>query len=88
MKLLLCSVCHDVQALCHVKRTCACGLSWGSYDDDGLHATVGGEGLVLGLLNSGVEQAVHAHEDTPDDQYTLACWMFPEPHRRITYTES
>lgn len=85
MKLLLCPVCHDIHAMCHEKRACACGLSWGNYDEDGLHATVGGEGLVIGILNLSLRLAIASHNETPTDQHTLPCWLFTEPHRNITY---
>lgn len=85
MKLLFCTFCHDVVALNDERRYCGCHQSWGEYDEDGLHATVGGKALVIGIENSGLRRALVAHEDTPTDQYTLACWLFPKPHRNVTY---
>ena len=82
MKLLLCPDCHDMHALSRTKRHCVCGRSWGRYTDD-IMAEVGGSGLVVGLLNGGADAAIEAREIEPGDQYTLACFIFPEGHRHV-----
>jgi hypothetical protein len=88
VKLLFCTFCHDMVKLHNDHRTCDCGQSWGQYEEDDLHATVGGKALVIGIENTGLRRALFAHEDLPTDQYTLACWLFPRPHRNVTYDDA
>jgi hypothetical protein len=85
MKLLLCPLCGDVKKLSQKgRRYCDCRKSWGAYKDD-RQAVVGGYGLVLGIANSHLHSAMLAHCAEPDDQYTVGCWLFPEPHRTVDY---
>ncbi len=88
MKLLFCPECYDMLALTPELRTCACGKSRGAYDKDGYHATVYGSALVIGMLNSTLNGACLSHGLIPEDQMTIACFLFPEPHRNITYERS
>lgn len=52
MKLLWCDDCHDVVALRVDRwRTCICGAVGGQYNYDGVTATIGGKGRVIGIGN-------------------------------------
>ncbi len=51
MKLLRCTVCHDIVALTGEWRSCICKCSSGRYLKDGLHAEYKGSALLLGMLN-------------------------------------
>lgn len=62
MKLILCRRCLDVLRLRFDKRECACGASWGVYNDD-LNATIGGQAIPLGFANSSFVAAV---QDQPE----------------------
>lgn len=60
MKLIYCPVCHDVVRLLTLKpRTCACGRAFGMYDDDDLHAFVGGSAIPLGFANLSLRHALN-----------------------------
>jgi hypothetical protein len=52
VKLIYCPYCTDVVKLQRTLRRCDCGASWGLYHADGLHATVGGDAVPLGIDNA------------------------------------
>lgn len=59
MKLIYCPACHDVVRLLTLKpRTCACGRAFGMYDEDDLHAFVGGSAIPLGFANPSLKKAL------------------------------
>lgn len=58
MKLIYCPECHDVVKLDYGERACECEKSWGSYEDDGLHAVYSGLAVPLGFANSTLVQAI------------------------------
>lgn len=76
MKLLFCTVCGDVRKLQGYAAGenpvvfCKCRQSFGRYEPDGLHATYGGQGRIIGIANPDVAEAL-SHPDHP----TLRCWM-------------
>jgi hypothetical protein len=61
VKLLYCSECGDIRKLntkSHQSMLgerdrveCSCGQSWGWYEEDGLHAVIGGKAIPLGIHN-------------------------------------
>ena len=52
MKLLWCMKCHDIVALrIEERRTCFCTSLGGQYNADGVTATIGGNGKVIGIAN-------------------------------------
>jgi len=58
MKLIYCPKCKDIVRLRQLRRQCDCGASWGCYEDDGYHATIGGDARCLGIDNSSFAFAV------------------------------
>jgi hypothetical protein len=54
MKLLMCSSCHDVQALQMEERTCKCGVCSGYYIDGHAAVVKGTYAVVLRLPNDQV----------------------------------
>ena len=63
MKLIYCPACHDVRTLytdLHV--ICKCGLSWGEYHIDGLHADYGGRAIPLGFDKPSLLAAIRCRE--------------------------
>ena len=64
MKLIHCPKCGDILALLRDQcRYCDCGASWGAYSDDGLHCEVGGEAVVLGVVDASLVWAVLARKE-------------------------
>lgn len=57
MKLIYCLACEDIVRLTSRTRKCRCKLSWGRYLD-GMHATVGGKAIPLGIDNLSFHYAV------------------------------
>jgi hypothetical protein len=51
MKLIYCSLCHDIIRLRRQVTTCKCGLSHGTYLND-LNAVYSGDAIPLGIDNS------------------------------------
>ena len=50
MKLIYCKACHSIRSLAVAETAyCDCQKSWGLYEDDGVHATYGGEAVPLGF---------------------------------------
>ena len=59
VKLIVCKLCGDVVALRVKKlRSCECGMSWGEYMEDGLHAEIGGQAIAIGFANWSFEKAI------------------------------
>ena len=58
MKLIFCPECHDVLKLQGDHRECLCGCSWGQYNQDGLHARIGGDAIPIGIDNNSLAEAV------------------------------
>lgn len=58
MKLIYCPECQDVRKLHKKWAACECGKSWGFYNEDGLHAVIGGKAVPLGFNNSSFAQAL------------------------------
>ena len=59
MKLIFCKHCEDIYKLSFEKHTCACGMTWGYYEEDGLHAHYGGETAVpMGISNLSLIKAI------------------------------
>lgn len=56
MKLLYCHVCGDIRKLGENPTDCACGIVTACYTDD-IHATWNGQGLILGINNTGFRNA-------------------------------
>lgn len=81
MKLLFCPVCADVTKLQLERRTCRCGQSWGWYEKDGRHATVGGRAEVIGIDNNSIVRAVQLR--TPTGNH-LHAWLFGAESERVS----
>ena len=58
MKLIFCRTCQDVRKLRYIKTSCMCGSSWGWYEQDGLHAVVGGRAIPIGFSNLSFSEAL------------------------------
>lgn len=58
MKLLFCSICHDVFRLDHDARECHCGLVGGKYVDDLNAEYYGKDAIPLGFANETFAEAV------------------------------
>lgn len=84
MKLILCLDCHDVYKLAKAKRTCACGMTWGMYLEDGLNAEVSDnpQTQVLGFHNGELAYAIQDQRtkgDRPDGLgYRFAAFLIPD----------
>ena len=64
MKLIYCPACEDIVRMTHRTRKCRCKLSWGRYLSDGLHATIGGRAIPLGISNGSFYHALGSRQDT------------------------
>jgi hypothetical protein len=71
MKLLFCPNCGDIVKLHGENTVCECGRSWGHYLKDGLHATYGGEAIILGIGNKSLSQVMHKGGGSPK----ISCWV-------------
>lgn len=60
MKLIFCPDCGDIRALytVEIKIECGCGKSSGIVSQDGLHATISGNAVPLGIHNREFMQAL------------------------------
>lgn len=72
MKLILCTMCHDVYKLnVEAKRECKCGNTWGYYLKGGINAEVSDnqDTVILGLHNSSLVDAIveQRQNGDPDD---------------------
>lgn len=65
MKLLFCTICHDVLRLTRAERACVCGRCRGLYTD-GTNAEVWGPNLVLGFSNWSFAEAIAAQLERGD----------------------
>jgi len=91
MKLIHCPKCGDVLALLRDQcRYCDCGASWGAYSDDGLHVTVGGKAVVLGVGNESLVRAVRAAQRSNPKTHWIrqpvsvfTAFVIIEPNERI-----
>jgi hypothetical protein len=57
MKLIFCTVCHDIFRLSDTPKACMCGASHGQYTD-ALNATYGGSAVPLGISNQSLVMAL------------------------------
>lgn len=66
MKLIYCPKCGDVRKLGYGSderpTLCNCASSWGYYENDGLHAVVGGWATPIGIHNSDFLKALDAED--------------------------
>lgn len=83
MKLLFCPHCQDVLKLQSQRRTCACGKSWGLYEDD-LNARIGGSAIPLGI---GGRSLVDALESRPEEGKGASFAAFVIPVKVPTITD-
>lgn len=61
MKLLFCPHCQDILKLHSATlRTCHCGKSSGQCDKDGLHVTITGQAIPLGMDNTSLLNALES----------------------------
>lgn len=86
MKVLLCSLCGDMNCLGYQVKRCACGKTGGYYNPDGDTATVWGTdkgGVLLGLNNRALYRAVMGTR--VEDQHGFASlWPYPMDNGKIT----
>lgn len=66
MKLLLCYDCYDVKKLAKAWRTCKCGKVRAKYLNDGKHAEWNGHGVLLGIHNTSLAEALMLQRDEGD----------------------
>ena len=90
MKLLFCPECEDVRKLAYGRTTCDCGASYGWYEKDGHHASIGGKTIVIGLDNlslvEGLENLAEQDGVAPimgNWNPPLTAWLFAEGYHRI-----
>lgn len=83
MKLIFCHKCWDMVKLDQSPcvRTCKCGAVAGRYLEDGHHAVVSPEAVVIGMNNYDLILAV-GNKRTGDSQ-NVQTWLFPKDHKRI-----
>lgn len=80
MKLIHCKPCGDLFNLTHRYRQCACGVSAGYYQKDGINAVVIGDCWVLDICNVSYLLAVAKHHANPtqDMGYGFSAFIIPE----------
>lgn len=66
MKLIFCPACRDIVRLTLTPRSCTCGDAFGVYDDDGLHAFIGGSAIPVGFANSSFRAALRGQPASGD----------------------
>ena len=91
MKLVLCTICHDVYKLTtQGKRTCACGHTWGYYLDDGLKAEVSDtpDTIVLGFHNGTLVDAIRKQRSEGDREdgfgHAFIAFLMPDNAPNVT----
>lgn len=60
MKLIFCPHCQDMFKMQQVHRACACGKSAGQYAADGLHCTITGSAIPIGIENTSLVDALES----------------------------
>jgi len=83
MKLLRCRQCGDIFNLTINRiKTCSCTLSYGQYDEDGLHAWYAGPCDMLGFANRSVVEADLLNTNSPPAEqelgYQFDAFFIPE----------
>ena len=86
MKLIFCSICHDVFKLSRTLKSCECGKAKGRYLEDGLYTEINKGAVPIGMANSTVAYGVAAYvagNKTMD--YAIDAWVFKvdEPHIKV-----
>lgn len=76
MKLIFCPTCQDIFKLQKYPKTCECRKSWGKYEDDGLHAIVGGLSIPLGISNSSFNFTLRRMTDLDESNLGLEFTAF------------
>jgi hypothetical protein len=81
MKLIFCQNCLTLTAL---RRSdtfvrCACGQSKGRYLEDGLHAIVRGDPVVIGINSNDLLRAVREHPHP----ILIEAWVIPVDSERV-----
>ena len=77
MKLIYCRECRDIVRLAHHTRYCECGKSRGWYEEDGLHATIGGPCIPLGIHNGDFALARNNRRSSGPG-FRFEAWVIPE----------
>ena len=79
MKLIFCTLCHDIVKCQKSGRTCQCGASGGRYTDD-LNAVYWGKALPLGLANSSFVRALRNQPQEGVGERFEACRGYKDGH--------
>ena len=86
MKLLYCKECHDVIRLASEKRYCECKNVWGNYKEDGWHAIVSSNAVVLGFDSYSFSRAIREIENN-GEVWTFEAFTIEEDCKTVERVE-